>query len=198
MHNSKLVFLLVMALLVGVIGGKYFFSASMDSMDVALSEQNQIGVANKNNCLADDCLLVTDLEYPVSELPDSVVVVLNKALDDEYKALATYQAVMEEYGSIRPFIMIARAEEQHIASLKAVYDKYGLAVPTSEWDGQVSAPASVQAACQTGVEAEIANAALYRDELLPAVSAYEDITLVFTNLMNASQEKHLGAFERCN
>jgi len=56
----------------------------------------------------------------------------------------------------------------------------------------------LQEACQIGVDAEIANAALYRDELLPAVTAYEDITLVFENLMNASQQKHLPAFEKCN
>jgi len=33
---------------------------------------------------------------------------------------------------------------------------------------------------------------------LPTASSYEDIVQVFTNLMNASEQKHLKAFERCN
>lgn len=150
----------------------------------------------QQNCLAEDCLLVDDLEYPVSELPGDVQAALEDAIMDEYTAHATYEAVIDKFGSSRPFSMIIRSEEQHIASLKAIYDKYGLEAPT--YTGTVTAPATLQAACQTGVDAEIANAALYRDELLPAVTEYPEITVVFTNLMQASQEKHLPAFERCN
>lgn len=153
---------------------------------------------NEQNCLADDCLLVEGVEYPVGELPSEVKNALNEAIKDEYKALSVYEAVIAKFGTVRPFAMIKSAEEQHVASLKAIYDKYGLEVPANTWLGQISAPATLQAACQTGVEAEIANAALYREELLPAVAEYEDITLVFENLMNASQDKHLPAFEKCN
>ena len=71
-------------------------------------------------------------------------------------------------------------------------------MPENVWLGTVSAPATLQEACQIGVDAEIANAALYQNELLPVVADYEDITAVFTNLMNASEQKHLPAFERCN
>lgn len=153
---------------------------------------------NRQNCLADDCLLVDNLDYPVGELPQSVRDALDEAINDEYKALATYEAVISKLGTIRPFSMIKGAEEQHIASLKAIYDKYGLVAPQNTLSGKVTAPATLKEACQTGVEAEIANASLYRDKLLPAVKGYEDIVGVFTNLMNASQEKHLNAFERCN
>ena len=122
----------------------------------------------------------------------------DEAINDEYKALSTYEAVIAEFGSIRPFVMIKGAEEQHIASLKAIYDKYGLEIPDNTWPGKVSVPATIQEACQVGVDAEIANAALYKDNLLPAVQDYEDITVVFTNLMNASEQKHLPAFDNCN
>ncbi len=150
----------------------------------------------ESNCLAEDCLLIQDLEYPITELPVGVQTALNEALMDEYTARATYEAIMDEFGAVRPFSMIIRSEEQHISSLKAIYDKYGVEIP--EFAEQVTAPASLKAACQQGVAAEIANAALYRDSLLPAVEAYPEITAVFTNLMNASQDKHLPAFERCN
>ncbi len=153
---------------------------------------------NKENCLADDCLLVENVEYPVGQLPDKVLLALNEAINDEYKALAVYETVIAKFGLVRPFSMIKGAEEQHIASLKVIYDKYGVEVPENDWLNKVSSPATIEAACQIGVEAEIANAALYRENLIPAVKGYEDITLVFTNLMDASEQKHLPAFEKCN
>ena len=153
---------------------------------------------NKENCLADECLYVGDLEYPVGDLTTEAKDALRKALDDEYKAYSTYDAVINKLGSSRPFSMIIRAEESHISSLKALFDKYGLTIPENPYLGSITSPTSYQEACQTGVEAEIANAALYKNDLLPKVKDYEDITGVFTNLMNASQNKHLPAFERCN
>lgn len=152
----------------------------------------------KNECVADECLAVDGLEYPAGTLTDAAKQAIFSALDDEYKAHATYEAVIAKFGSVRPFSMIIRAEEQHISSLRALLDKYGIAVPADPWTGKVAAPETLTAACQTGVDAEIANAALYREKLLPAVTEYPDITSVFTNLMNASQEKHLPAFDRCN
>ncbi len=152
---------------------------------------------NKGNCLADGCLAVDDLEFPVAELSGNAKDALLSALDDEYKAFATYQAIMQKLGNVRPFIMISRAEEQHISSLKSLFDKYGLDVPENSYIGAINAPETLAAACTAGVTAEEENAALYNDELLPEVSDYEDITAVFKNLMNASEQKHLPAFERC-
>jgi len=153
---------------------------------------------NKNNCLADDCLEVDGLVYPAGQLSPEIQNALDTAIDDEYKARATYEAVINKFGLVRPFSMIIGAEEQHIASLKAIYTKYGLDVPTDKWSNNVTAPSTLKEACQAGVDAEIANASLYRDKLLPAVEGHDDIINVFTNLMNASQNKHLRAFDRCN
>lgn len=155
------------------------------------------GRVNQGNCVADECLLVDGLEYPAQTLPDTVQTALNRALADEYQALATYEAVKKSLGNVRPFVMISRAEEQHIAALKALFDKYGMTVPDNTALGQVAAPSSLRAACQTGVSAEKANAALYRNELLPVVKDYPDITNVFANLLSASENRHLPAFERC-
>lgn len=155
-------------------------------------------VVNRGNCLADDCLLVDDLEYPVGTLPSSVKEALDTALDDEYKAYSTYQAVIAKLGNTRPFAMIIGAEEQHIASLKALYSKYGETPKANPYLGKVTAPATLALACDTGVSAEISNADLYQNKLLPAVTDYPDITAVFTQLMDASRTKHLPAFERCS
>jgi len=155
-------------------------------------------VPTRSNCLADDCLLVGDLEYPAAELPEEVQDALGEAINDEYKALTLYQKITSKFGMVRPFSMIMGAEEQHIASLKAIYQKYGLVIPANSWVTKISAPASLQEACQLGVDAEIANAKLYREELIPAVVDFEDISMVFVSLMEASEQKHLPAFEMCN
>ncbi len=191
--KNNTTYLIVIALVVGLVGGNYLSNASQINQET----KNQI-VATRTNCLADDCLAIEDLKYPVSELSSEAKVALEKAIDDEYKALSVYESVIKKFGSVRPFSMIKGAEEQHIASLKNLFDKYGLKAPANTWTNKISIPATLQESCQIGVDAEIANAALYNNELLPAVTSYEDITLVFTNLMNASQQKHLQAFERCN
>ncbi len=153
---------------------------------------------NRQNCVGEQCLSVEGLDFPAGSLSDTAKQSLMTALDDEYRALATYQATTEKLGMVRPFSMISRAEEQHISMLKSLFDKYGVVIPENKYLSTVTAPATIQAACQVGVDAEIANAALYRDTLLPTVTAYPDMTQVFTNLMTASEERHLPAFDRCN
>lgn len=132
------------------------------------------------------------------ELNEEAINALGRALDDEYKARTTYDVVMAEFGEVRPFVNIREAEQKHIDSLLGLYDTYGLEAPENVYtESDIPAFDSVDAACEAGVEAEIVNAALYRDDLLPVVEEYDDITAVFTNLMDASQENHLPAFERC-
>lgn len=155
-------------------------------------------IPTKDTCLSDDCLAVESLEYPVNVLSSSATKALHDALYDEYKALNTYKVVIQTLGTIRPFSMIKGAEEQHIASLKTLFDKYGITIPANTLKDTIQAPTTKQQACQIGVDAEIANARLYKEKLLPAVNDYPDITNVFEHLMNASEQKHLPAFERCN
>jgi len=206
--KNNVVIYIILVLVVGIIGWYFLAQSGKRGLKPIGSQNGDFGYGkgvgqgqnmqlNKNNCLADDCLLVEGVEYPVGVLPENVKEALDKAILDEYKALSTYEAVINKFGSTRPFSMIKDAEEQHIASLKAIYDKYGASVPENILIGTVSVPTTLQESCQVGVDAEIANAALYKNELLPEVKDYADITMVFENLMNASQLKHLPAFERC-
>lgn len=191
--------ILIVIIFVSLLAGLGFvINRNSDKTEVApqQSETSQDEMLTEKNCNSEDCLKVEDLEYPVGELPDSVVKALNSAIDDEYKARATYEAVINKLGSVRPFSMIIRAEEQHISLLKAIYDKYGLDIPSDPYQNLEVASTKVEN-CSVGVQAEIDNAALYGDSLLPAVKDYPDIVSVFTKLMNASQNNHLPAFERC-
>lgn len=195
MINKITITSLILGVLIG--GGIVGMNNFSTDNEVNRGNQNRTQLQiNKTNCLSDDCLIVEGLDYPVGELSIKVRDALYKAIQDEYKAKAVYEATIDKFGSIRPFSMIVRAEEQHISSLKAIYDKYGLAIPEPE-ELSLSIPDTLSEACQIGVNAEIENADLYKKELLPKVSEYPDITFVFNNLMNASQEKHLPAFERC-
>ena len=117
------------------------------------------------------------------------------ALNDEYHARTTDRAVIDAFGDVRPFVNIVESEERHIEALSRLFDRYDVSIPLDRWFGKVAAPESVEAACEKGVEAERANAALYK-ELLAAAEDYPDVEETFHRLLAASQNNHLPAFER--
>lgn len=151
--------------------------------------------ADRDTCLMDGCLLVDDAEYPVGELNEETKNHLNTALADERKALGLYQTYMEKFGRVRPFVNIARAEEQHINLLLAIYDKYGLEIP-EETARTITTPETMTEACQVAAGAEIANDALYQ-QMIPQVDG-QDVKDVFNALADASRLMHLPAFVRCS
>lgn len=116
--------------------------------------------------------------------------------EGEYTAYATYDGILNKYGSVNPYANIMAAEAKHIDSLKQILDQYEVAYPVENpYLGRIEASESLAAAAQAGVDAEIANVALY-EEQLEAVGDYPDIVSVFQKLQAASQEQHLPAFQR--
>jgi hypothetical protein len=128
-------------------------------------------------------------------LSAQTVEALLEALEDEYRARATYRKVIEAFGPAQPFVNIAEAEDRHVRSLVALLERHGVAAPPDDWPDRVTAPESVEAACAAGVEAEIENDAMYRRLL--AVVTEPDARSVMENLRAASQDRHLPAFRRC-
>jgi len=122
---------------------------------------------------------------------------LRRALEDEYHARATYRAVLDAFGDVRPFVNIVESEERHIQALKRLFEKHGLAVPHDNWAGRVPAPESLERACEDAVEAELENAALY-EKLIEAAHGHPEAQETFRRLRAASQERHLPAFERAS
>ncbi len=120
---------------------------------------------------------------------------LREALDDEHKAWATYDQVIADFGPEQPFLHIRDAEARHIEALRALFERHGLQVPDNPWVGRVQRFTSTREACEAGIEAEVANAALY--ERLMRSTTREDILAVFRSLARASQERHLPALRRC-
>ena len=120
---------------------------------------------------------------------------LNEALNDEYLAWATYDQVIADFGDVPPFSNIREAEARHIEALCTLFARYGLPVPENPWPGKVERYANLQAACAAGVAAEIANGEMY--ERLLGATQRPDIVTVLRNLQEASQQRHLVAFQRC-
>jgi hypothetical protein len=129
------------------------------------------------------------------DLSESEVEALQRALDDEYKAWATYEQVIADFGAVRPFTQIQKAEENHIDALVTLFERYGLEVPANEYPGSIPSFDTLAEACAAGAQAEIDNAALYGE--LFDMTDNTDVIRVFTSLQQASQTKHLPAFEGC-
>jgi rubrerythrin len=121
---------------------------------------------------------------------------LEEVLDDEYRARATYRAVVDRYGPVRPFSAIVEAEDRHVRALLPLFERHGFPIPEDPWPGRVEVAASLQDACAAGVAAEIENAAMF-DRLRPLVADHPDVARVFERLREASAERHLPAFRRC-
>lgn len=124
------------------------------------------------------------------------IAALLTALDDEYKAEATYEAVLAKFGDARPFINIIEAERMHQSMAIDELERLGAEYPrTNPYAGKIAAPATLLEACETGIVAEEENVALY-DRILPGVNDSQ-VRTVLERLQAASRDRHLPAFQRC-
>lgn len=121
--------------------------------------------------------------------------VMEEAINDEYRARAFYTAAIQKFGNVRPFSNIVQAEERHVQLWNSLFTKYGLPIPADTFAGKVEVPDTLKAACQMGVEAEIANVKMY-DNFLSFINE-SDLRAAFTQLRSVSQNNHLRAFQRC-
>ncbi|MBP6940818.1 MAG: DUF2202 domain-containing protein [Syntrophorhabdaceae bacterium] len=115
------------------------------------------------------------------------------AIQDEHLARGEYQKVMEKFGSRRPFSNIIKAEERHIAWLKPLFVKYGVALPPDRGLELAKVPSTFADALRIGVDAEVANIAMYERFLKKDLP--DDVRDVFNRLL-AGSKNHLAAFKR--
>ncbi len=118
---------------------------------------------------------------------------LTYAVQDEYLARGEYLAIVDKFGSQRPYSNIISAEETHLAYLKEVYLSYGLDFPTDGSAEYIVVPASLLEAAKTGVQAEIDNIAMY--ELFLTYDLPDNVFEVFSALKSGS-DSHLLAFQK--
>ncbi len=118
---------------------------------------------------------------------------LTDAIQDEYMALAEYEAIVAAYGDGNPFSNLIKAEEYHITLLTGLFEAYGYAVPVNDAADRVALPDSLSASYDVGAEVEINNTAMY--ETFLAQDVPEDVAVVFSALKDASGN-HLTAFQQ--
>ena len=102
------------------------------------------------------------------------------------------ELIMNEYGEQRPFSNIIRAEEYHIQLLIPLFEKYEIARPEDTSSEHVVLPTDIEAALQTGVEAEVANIEMYENFFTKDLP--DDVAEIFAELKRGS-ENHLRAFK---
>lgn len=125
-----------------------------------------------------------------------VVEMLTIALQDEYRAEATYVRVIMDFGEVKPFTRVVNAEGRHVRAVAKRFTKSGLEVPASEWDfDNVPVFETVADACVASVESETATVAMYDAFLLTELPGR--VRSVFESLRDASLENHVPAFTRC-
>lgn len=113
------------------------------------------------------------------------------AMLDEIHAKQTYEAMIDVYGDARPFNRIVVAEQKHMDLLLPLFETYQIDVPSGDID--VLVPETMEEALEAGVEAEIANIALY--EAFLSQELPDDVRAVFESLVAASNN-HLEAFSK--
>jgi len=121
---------------------------------------------------------------------------LCEALDDERKAEATYEAIIERFGPVRPFVNIVDAETRHSMAVERQMHRLGIPIPPNMWSGKATAPATLKDACAAAIRAEIENIEMY-DQMLPKIGD-PAVRQTFLNLRAASHDNHLPAFRRCH
>lgn len=131
----------------------------------------------------------------MNDLTEAEISALNEALDDECHSWAIYDQVIADFGETPPLSNISSAEAHHIEALSTLFAHYNLKIPENKWPGKVIRYPSRQASCETGVAAEITNGEMYKRLL--KVTKHSDILTVLRNLQEASQQRHLPAFQRC-
>lgn len=152
-----------------------FDPAPLNDKDLALSLEGY----GAKGALADKNLTINDM--------------LMYAVQDEYLAHGEYLAIIDKFGSQKPYDNIVSAEETHLAFLKEVYVSYGIDFPADDSAGHIVIPADLLEAAETGVQAEIDNIAMY--ELFLTYDLPENVYEVFTALKNGS-DSHLLAFQK--
>lgn len=137
------------------------------------------------------------LDAPILDEDEDGILTLEEMLTyailDEYAAQATYQAIIEAYGQVKPFSKIVLAEQKHIDLLLPLFETYGINVPENHASDSVVLPDSIASAIATGIEAETLNIAIYDSFLEQDLP--DDVRTVFEYL-KAGSENHLKAFSK--
>lgn len=120
---------------------------------------------------------------------------LQCALDLAYQGWAGCDQVIRRHGEVRPFSRIRDAERRRIQQFWRLFISHGLPIPKNPWVGQIPSAESLPEACADALERE--RARLRRCGQLLAGADQEELRCALHELAEASETRHLPAYERC-
>jgi len=147
---------------------------------IALNTPTSLNVAYES-------LFDTNVSYSVAEM-------LTLAIEDEYSAKATYQALLVLFPQARILENLLAAEQKHINALIPLFNTYNVTIPTESIIPLTVSYETIQEAALDIVAKEASNIEMYA-HFLNQSDLPDDVELLFNNLMNASI-KHQTAGER--
>ena len=182
---------------IALITGLVLSGCAIDSESTNVEENQASAPTSENLDVVDEQEAeVVDIVTPDGVVEGTDSYLLWEALmgpDGEYAALASYQAVLDEYGDVEPYSTIMEAEARHADALTRQLERLGIEVPENPYLGMVEAPADLETAAAAWAEGEVLNVELY-DQLI-AEAESDQVIKVFNNLRSASLDSHLPAFE---
>lgn len=123
------------------------------------------------------------------------------ALDDEYYAVAFYDAVIKSFGPKQPFASIAKAEHGHVGLLTSLLMYADVKVPHNAYaTGEkpiAAVPETLAEACRIAMTDEVEIAELFLSRLMPIAIGNEAMMATFSELSDTSEQVHMPAFRRC-
>lgn len=132
------------------------------------------------------------------ELPQDMVDLIVEGWEDAQQAHAVYESIITSLGEspeARLFMRIQRAKTRHIAAWEFLFERYSVEVPDVP-EFELPSVSNLEEACSVATETEATSVAQY-DTILESLQDYPDIYQVTLALRNASEFRHLPAFENC-
>ena len=150
-------------------------------------------------CIAESCLEIPGFEYPAAVLSESAQTVLREAYAGEIQVQGMYKKAIDEFGPVRPFIMLIRSREVHLLVLAGIADKYGIELPTEIASDTTGIDyATREVACESLSLSEAELIAQHQKALETIGDEYPDMTVVLSELIRSGDELLIPALNKCS
>ena len=81
--------------------------------------------------------------------------VLSEVLQSEYRARAIYQAALDRFAEVAPFVHLAETSERQIDALRQLHRRNRVEPPADRWMGQIERPQTLEQARLEAIAVEI-------------------------------------------
>lgn len=133
---------------------------------------------------------------PPAPLTTEAKAALYDALQDAYRTYYTYDAVLDDLGSVAPFSTIVAIEQSYTTTLATLYTTNKLTPPAAVWNaGNVPRFQNLQQACMAAEESEVATQLMF--ERLLRLNLPADVRQAFEALRTTARTTHRLQFRDC-